>query len=139
MEQRNNIFYSKMKEMDKAYGQFRSRIFDAQDHRKCLDENISFLKNEINRNKLILRDMVSRSSSPALSMLASVHLNYCEQMSSLRNTLNQYMGETRHDQAEAWALYAENAMDFAAQAVRFALLAALEAIQIQPDEMEEHA
>lgn len=28
MEQRNNIFYSKMKEMDKAYGQFRSRIFD---------------------------------------------------------------------------------------------------------------
>ena len=137
MEQKKNIFYSKMKEMDKTYVQFRSRIFDAQDHEECLDESISVLKSEINRNNLILRNMVSCSSSPALSMLASVHLNYCEQMISLRNTLNQYMGETRHDQAEAWALYAENAMDYAAQAVRFAMLAALEAIQIQPDEMEE--
>lgn len=138
MEQHKNIFYSKMKEMDEDYERFRSLIFHVQDHSECLDAGISSLKNEINQTTLLLRDTVSRSRSPALSMLAGIHLNYCEQMESLRSTLNRYMGETRHDQAEALALYAENAMDFAAQAVRFALLAALEAIDIQPDETEEN-
>lgn len=139
MEQQKSIFYSKMKQMDDDYGRFRSRIFHAQDHPEYLDEDISSLKSEIDQNNLILRDTVARSCSPALSMLASIHLNYCEQMESLRNNLSKYMGETRHDQAEALALYAENAMDFATQAVRFALLAALEAIDIQPDETEENA
>ena len=138
MEQHKNIFYSKMKEMDENYERFRSLIFHVQDHSESLGTSISSLKNEINQTTLILRDTVSCSRSPALSMLAGIHLNYCEQMESLRSTLSRYMGETRHDQAEALALYAENAMDFAAQAVRFALLVALEAIDIQPDETEEN-
>ena len=49
------------------------------------------------------------------------------------------MGETTQEKAEASALYAEYAVDFATQADRFALLAALEAIQIQNDEKENDA
>ncbi len=138
MEQQKKIFYSKLQDMSKDYEQLYCRISFAQNHSKHLDQDIASVKREIEVNNLLLRDTVAHSSSPALSMLASIHLNYCEQMDALRKTLDKYMGETHHEQAEALALYAEHAMDFATQAIRFALLAALEAIHIQPEETEEN-
>lgn len=137
METHKNIFGSKLKELDKDYEQFRSHVLHAHEHSQCLGEEISSLKQELSESKRILQNTAAQSCSPALSRLASVQLGYCEQMETLRGDLNTYMGETRDDQAEALALYAETAMDFAAQGVRFALLAALEAIDIQPDETEE--
>lgn len=140
MEKENKLLLSKIDELDKQYLLMKTRITRA--HSKSQEQigiEIERLKDEIAENTLLLQNTVAYCRSPALQKLADVHLNYCSQMEVLAKDLYKYMGETTQEKAEASALYAEYAVDFATQADRFALLAALEAIQIQNDEKENDA
>jgi len=139
MERENTQLQFKLTELDKQYQLLKTRLTMAQHKsRERLLLEIEDLKNEIIENSLMLQEAVQYSRSPALAKLASLQLGYCSDMESLRRELYRYMGETTQEKSEAFALYAEYAIDFAIQADRFALLAALEAIHIQNEEMEEH-
>lgn len=135
-----NPFHSKLRELDKQYLLMRTRISLAQSKRADrLSEEIDRLKDEIAENDVMLKESIACSRSPAIARLSDAHLDYCLRMEELSKDLPQYMGETDEEKAEAAALYAEYAMDFATQADRFALLAAMEAIYIQNDKTEEDA
>ena len=83
-----------------------------------------------------MSDSVRESRSPAVAALSQAQLTYeLEVQRILRDELPAYLhGENTcrdADRAEAASLYGEYAIDFAAQAVRHALLAALSAIDLQ--------
>lgn len=140
MERENKLLFSKLDELDKQYLLMRACIASA--HSKSQEQikaEIERIKDEIEKNKVMLQDAIAYCRSPASARLAEAHLNYFLQMESLAKDLYKYMGETAEEKAEASALYAEYAMDFATQADRFALLAALEAIYAQNDEKENDA
>lgn len=137
MEKENKLLTSKLDELEKQYLLMRTRIFRAHSKSKVqIQMEIDRLKDEIAENNMLLQDAIAHCRSEALSRLANVHLSYCSQMETLAEDLYKYMGETTQEKAEASALYAEYAMDFATQADRFALLAALEAINMQQEETE---
>ena len=76
------------------------------------------------------------SRSPAVAALADAQLHYFE---TVKRILEQDLPDYLHcesspaaeDNAEALALYAEYAIDYAAQSMRYALIAALKAIDLQ--------
>ena len=140
MARETKLFHSKLRELDKQYLLMRTRISLAQSKRQeRLFEEIESLRDEIAENNVMLKESIAYSRSPAISKLSDAHLDYCTRMEELAKDLPRYMGEANVEKAEAAALYAEYAMDFATQAYRFALLAALEAIYIQNDKTEEDA
>ena len=139
MARETKLFHSKLRELDKQYLLMRTRISLAQSKRQeRLFEEIESLRDEIAENNVMLKESIAYSRSPAISKLSDAHLDYCRRMQELAKDLPRYMGETNEEKSEAAALYAEYAMDFATQADRFALLAALEAIYIQNDKTEEN-
>ena len=139
MARETKLFHSKLRELDKQYLLMRTRISLAQSKRReRLFEEIESLRDEIAENNVMLKESIAYSRSPAISKLSDAHLDYCRRMEKLAKDLPRYMGETNEEKSEAAALYAEYAMDFATQADRFALLAALEAIYIQNDKTEEN-
>ena len=76
------------------------------------------------------------SHSPAVAALSAAQLEYDLKIQEiLQNELPGYVhgedSDVTEDQAEAASLYGEYAIDFAAQAMRHALLAALSAIDLQ--------
>ena len=84
---------------------------------------------------MLLERSAAGCRSPAVAELASAQRDYSKRMETiLREKLPQLMhGEEspQQEQAEAASLYAEYAIDFAVQAMRSALLAALTAIDLQ--------
>ena len=139
MTQESALFHTKLHELEKQHQRLYARITlaEAKDDARLARE-IDDLKNEIAENNLMLHSTVASCRSPALQQLADVHLSYSSQMEALEKNLYKYMGETTQDKAEAAALFAEYALDYAAQADRFALLSALEAIHLQHEETEEN-
>ena len=77
------------------------------------------------------------SRSPAVSALAKAQLESSSKMEELlqsgrlKQLLHSEKSSRTEAQAEAATLYAEYAMDYAAQAVQYALVAALSAIDLQ--------
>lgn len=135
------LFSSKLQELDREYGLLKARMELARgkDPEK-LHAELGRLKDEIAQNDELLRQNVAYCHSPAVHMLAQTQLHYCAEMERLHDNLPKHMGETRQEKTEAAALYAEYAMDFATQSARFALAAALEAIDLQKtEETEEFA
>ena len=86
-------------------------------------------------NALLLEQSAEGCRSPAVAELAGVQRDYSKRMEELlRDRLPRLMhGEEdpQEERAEAAALFAEYAIDFAAQGVRSALLAALAAMDQQ--------
>ena len=79
-----------------------------------------------------------------MAELSAVQLEYQQRMEAiLRAKLPRYLHcaatDTAADRAEAAALYAEYAMDFAAQAMRRALQSALAAVELQLEQEEKEA
>lgn len=75
---------------------------------------------------------------PAMARLAEMQRDYGQQAEELLKADLEEKGDgTEHmDRAEAVSLYAEFAMDFATQAVHYAMIAALRAIELQTQEDE---
>ncbi len=136
MELRDGIFAVKLCELERQYGLLQTRLELCQGagHEKIRD----ILQDELNdyrENALLMERRAEGSQSPAVAELSSAQRDYDRRVEEiLREKLPRLMrGEEdpQEEQAEAAALYAEYAIDFASQAMRGALLAALIAIDRQ--------
>ena len=125
MELRDGMFAVKLCELEHQYGLLRSRLELCQgaDHEK-IRHLLADVLDDYRENALLL-----------VAELAGVQRDYSKRMEELlRDRLPRLMhGEEdpQEERAEAAALFAEYAIDFAAQGVRSALLAALAAMDQQ--------
>ena len=136
MELRDGIFAVKLCELEHQYGLLRSRLELCQgaDHER-VRHLLGDVLEEVRENGLLLERSAEGSRSPAAAELAAAQRDYVRRMEAiLRKKLPRLLrdGESpREEQAEAAALFAEYAIDFAGQAVRGALAAALTAMDQQ--------
>ena len=136
MELRDGIFAVKLCELEHQYGLLRSRLELCQgaDHER-VRHLLGDVLEEVRENGLLLERSAEGSRSPAAAELAAAQRDYVRRMEAiLRKKLSRLLpdGESpREEQAEAAALFAEYAIDFAGQAVRGALAAALTAMDQQ--------
>ena len=91
---------------------------------------------EYRENEILLQKRVEGSRSQAVAALASAQLDYYRTVRKiLEQSLPVYLrseaGTCLEDKTEAVALYAEYAIDFAVQSMRYALIAAFNAIDLQ--------
>lgn len=132
-----DIFAVKLYEMEKQYGRLQSRLrICGRENREKLQAELEHAKEEYEENSLILKQSIQGSRSPAVAELAQVQWEY---MHKVEDLLKEKLGQFFHceatsqaeDQAEAASLYAEYAMDFATQAMQYALIVALTAMDLQ--------
>ena len=142
MELRDGIFAVKLCELERQYGLLQTRLELCQgaDHDR-LRQILQDAMNDYRENALLLEKRAEGCRSPAVAELASAQRDYTRRREeSRRDKLPRLMhGEEdpREEQAEAAALYAEYAIDFASQAMRSALVAALMAMDQQMNCEEE--
>jgi len=125
------IFAVKLYELEKQYSLLQSRLQLCQQYdRNKLSLAIELLKDECSASDIMLEKHVRESQSPYAAKLAKAQLIYRQQIESIvRCVLSEdHSSESR---AEALTLHAEFAIDFAAQAMNEALLAAMYAVDAQ--------
>lgn len=137
MSTKNGIFAGKLCELERQYEQTIRclRCCQRADHRE-IQRSLRCLWQEYRENDLLLQRSIAKSHSPAVAALSAAQLEYDLKIQDiLQNELLGYVhgegSDVTEDQAEAASLYGEYAIDFAAQAMRHALLAALSAIDLQ--------
>ncbi len=137
MSTKNGIFAGKLCELERQYEQTIRclRCCQRADHRE-IRRSLRCLWQEYRENDLLLRKSIAKSHSPAVAALSAAQLEYELRIQDiLQNELPGYVhgegADVTEDRAEAAGLYGEYAIDFAAQAMRHALLAALSAIDLQ--------
>ena len=135
------IFAIKLYEMQRQYALLQSRLELCQweDHEK-LCHSIENLRDACRENEVMLQNSARSSKSPFLAELARAQLSYNEE--ATRDVMAAMAScQNVQEQAEAIALYAEFAIDFAGQAMNQALLAAMYAADAQliAEEKEEEA
>ena len=143
MKLNQDFFAIKLYEMEQQYGKLQSRlrICGGEDHEKIREE-LEKAEDEYEEKTLLLRESIAESRSQAVSVLAKAQLE-CQQKAEklLKEQLEQCFpskpGQGKENEAEAAALYAEYAMDFSTQAMQYALIAALKAIDLQMSIEEE--
>lgn len=137
MPAQSGIFAAKLNELEQEYGRTvrRLRLCQQEDHQSVRRE-LQQVWQEYRSCELQMQKSIRDSRSPAVAALSAAQLEYDLQIQHiLQEELPGYLhGENTdgtQDQAEAASLYGEYAIDFAAQAMRHALLAALSAIDLQ--------
>ena len=132
----------KLCELERQYGLLQTRLELCQgaDHDR-LRQILQDAMNDYRENALLLEKRAEGCRSPAVAELSSAQRDYDRRVEEiLREKLPRLMrGEEdpQEEQAEAAALYAEYAIDFASQAMRSALVAALMAMDQQMNCEEE--
>lgn len=131
------IFAVKLYEMEQEYGKLQSRIriCGQEDHDKILEE-LKKTTDEYKEYSLILQKSAENSRSPAVAELSRAQLEYSRKMEQLlKGELEKEMhsegNSLPEDKAEAITLYSEYALDLASQAMRYALIASLSAMDLQ--------
>ena len=131
MQPTPGVFTGKLCELERQYGDAvdRLRLYQQADHEQVRRE-LQALWQDCRERELQMRESVRESRSPAVAALSQAQLtSELEVQRILRDELPAYLhGENTcrdADRAEAASLYGEYAIDFAAQAVRHALLAEL--------------
>lgn len=137
MNLNQEIFAIKLYEMEQEYGKLQSRlrICGQENHQKVRDE-LEKAKDEYKEHTLVLQESEKGSRSQAVAELAQVQLEYSRKMETLlKGRLESYLHSEKNspaeDKAEAFTLYAEYAIDMATQAMQYALIASLAAIDLQ--------
>ncbi|HIS68313.1 MAG TPA: hypothetical protein IAA58_02970 [Candidatus Gallacutalibacter stercoravium] len=143
MKINEGIFAIKLYELEQQYGRMQSRLHlcQTEDHSKIRQE-LQKSTDEYKENEILLKNNVEGSRSPAVAALAGAQLEYFQ---TVRRILEQELPDYLHsetstspeDRTEAAALYAEYAIDFAVQSARYALIAALKAIDQQMNSEEQ--
>ena len=140
----NEVYFGiKLYELEQQYGLLQSRLRCCQqgDHARIRHE-LQKAQDEQNETACLLQQNVEKSHSPAVVALSKIHQEYHQKM---MNLLDQVLPEYLHsefntrpdDRVEAAALYAEYAIDYATQSNRYALIAALKAIDVDMSAKEE--
>lgn len=142
MHLNEEIFAIKLYELEQQYGKLQSRlrICGQADHEKLLQE-LQKAKDAYREQALLLEKSVETGRSPAVSALAKAQLEYRRKTEDLlREHMDAYVGSElggeKEAAAEAAALYAEYAIDFATQSMQYALIAALRAMDLQMQSKE---
>ena len=146
MKINEGMFAVKLYELERQYGRMQSRLRLCQqyDHQKIRQE-LQRVTEEYQEDELLLLNNVENSRSPAVAALADAQLDYSRRAEKiLEQELPEYLQdedgsapeEGAEHQAEAAALYAEYAIDFAVQSMRYALMTALKAMDMQMDSEE---
>lgn len=133
----HNLFAPKLNELDAEYTQMISKIKLC--HRGTLDEVIQAkdaLWTACKAQETQLEEVISAGRSKAVAELSAMQLHYFQEVRiALEETIPQQLDAMRKDtetgRAEAMALYAEFAIDTAIQSMRYALHAALSAVELQ--------
>ena len=134
---KQGIFAVKLCELEREYGRLQSRIHLLQAKEPTqVQEELERLLDEYRERKYLLDERVQASRSPVVAALAQAQLEFAahaEQIltDDLPNEMRGRNQSDAEDRAEAMSLYAEYAIDFATQATRYALVAALSAIILQ--------
>ena len=131
------MFAIKLYELEQQYGRMQSRLqlCQQEDHARIRQE-LEKAMDEYKESELLLQKNVEGSRSPAITALSNAQLEYCRTVGKileqkLPGYLHSEVSTSSDDKAEAAALYAEYAIDFAVQSTRYALIAALTAIDLQ--------
>lgn len=137
MKLNEGMFAIKLYELEQQYGRMQSRLrlCQQEDHPK-IQQELQKATDEYKENELVLQKNVEGSRSRAVAALARTQLEY---YGTVRKILEQELPDylrsenstVSEDRAEAAALYAEYAIDFAVQSTRYALIAALKAMDLQ--------
>ena len=134
---KQGIFTVKLCELEQEYGRLQSRIHLYQGkNAERIQEELERLQDEYQERRLLLEERIRAGRSPSAAALDRAQLEFGARMEQiLREELPDEMrGRNQsgaEDQAEAMSLYAEYAIDFATQSMRYALAAALSAIALQ--------
>lgn len=132
MEQEHGIFAVKVRELEQEYRQLHNQLelFQGKDAEQ-IHQQRERLREEYHRYDRFLDQTVQSCRCPTMARLAELQRDYERQAEQLlsAHTLVGDMGS--QNQAEAMTLYAEFAMDAATQAMRYALVCALHAMELQ--------
>ena len=135
--QAQEFFAVKLQELDGQYRQLREGLEHCPlDDRASVRRLLAGLREECEQRASELERRAAGSRSPAVAELSKAQLIYYRQTRRLlEERLPGYIhsenSDAAQDRAEALALYAEFALDFAAQSMRCALLAGLSALDAQ--------
>lgn len=133
----NRLFTSKLLELEKRCEQLQSRLRMCQSQQcEQIRQERQSLEQQLGENQRQLEQRVASCRSPAVAALAKVQLDHQRQLDTLLQgelpgDLHCEADTPQEDRAEAAALFAEYAMDFAVQSTNYALLAALKAVELQ--------
>ncbi len=137
MELGHGIFAVKLVELEQEYGHLQSRIrlFQRKDLEQ-LHRELERLQDEYQEQNLLLEEMVRSCRSPVMARLAKLQHDYEQQAEDyLKTNLIPAQADdanaTCQDRADTTTLYAEFAIDFATQAMRYALISAFSAMELQ--------
>ena len=123
--------------MEKQYGRLQSRLrICGRENRKSSRQSWNMLKRNTRKTPCSSNRASRGSRSPAVAELAQVQWEYMHKVEDLlKEKAEQFFHceatSKEEDQAEAALLYAEYAMDFATQAMQYALIVALTAMDLQ--------
>ena len=137
MKLKEGMFAVKLYELEQQYGRMQSRLqICQQDDHKKIRQELQKAADEYKENELLLKSNVETSRSQAVAALAKAQLEYFRRVKNLlEEELPEYLrsenGTPEGKNAEAAGLYAEYAIDFAVQSMKYALMAALKAIDAQ--------
>lgn len=141
------VFAIKLSQLERQCGQtlIRLRLCQERDRQKIREE-LKQIFGEYRENEHLLQKAVNTGRSPAVAALSEAQLTYDRRVRRiLQDELPGYLhegdGSFSADQVEAISLYGEYAIDFAAQAMRYAHLIVLSAIdaQISLDEQRQES
>ena len=137
----NGILTIKLYELEKAYGQMQSRLRLCQEAEpEKLRRELQELKDEYDEKNYLLEQNAQTSRSPAVAALSKRQVEFFKNAETVmkdergrheRVEQSLEIGDDAETDAEAYALYAEYAIDFAVQSMRYALIAAMKAIDAQ--------
>lgn len=130
MELRHGIFAVKLCELEQEYGRLLSRLqlLQGKDAARIRWEREQ-MQEEYREHGLLLEETARSCRSHTMAHLTELQQNYERQMTEILES------DHRTGQAETLTLASEYAIDFATQAMRYALLTALRAqeLQMEPD------
>lgn len=144
MNAQQQLFMGKLQEMERQYRKTTDRIgVCGQGDPAKVRQELQKAREEYRRSGLQLRQRIEESRSPAVAELAKAQLESNRKMERLleNGQLTRFLHSEENsgleDRVEVAALYAEYAVDFAVQAMQYALIAALSAIDLQENTEEE--
>lgn len=132
----HGLFSAKLSEMEVQYEQIRNQIQICQSN-DCtqLRREQQVLLEQYKKYEALLKRQVNKSCSPAVAALSNAHLTYCQETSRiLQKEIPEHTdNDISTERVEGLALFAEYAIDFATQSAKFALLAAMSAIDLEKE------
>ena len=129
MERTNGLFAAKLKELEREYGQLQRGLHHLEDGRKDGQRELDEIWREYEEQLARLERTARTCRSPAMARMTDLQREYERKMEQILQ--ERLTGAGAEGQAEEAALYAEYAMDFAVQTMRYALMAALSAAQLE--------